>query len=36
MWHGYDTLSKATLGHRIGFEGGKRHALENATKPIVT
>ena len=29
FWHGYDTLTKATLGHRIGLE----HAQRQAEKP---
>ena len=27
MWHGYDMLSKATLGHRIAIEAGKSYGL---------
>ena len=27
MWHGQTRLSSAALGHRIGFQAGKRHAL---------
>ena len=29
MWHGYDTLTKATLGHRIGLESARNHAIES-------
>ncbi len=30
MWQGYDTLSKATLGHRIGVAGATKLAMENS------
>ena len=35
MWHGYDTLAKATRGYQVGFEGEKRAALPDAAKPVV-
>ena len=35
MWHGRDTLAKATLGYQVGFDGGKRAALRDAAKPVV-
>ncbi len=28
MWHGFDTLTKATLGHQIGLESAGNHAIE--------
>ena len=30
MWHGYNRLTSAALGHRIGFRAGQRHALTRA------
>ena len=27
MWHGYDMLSKATLGHTVAIEAGKSYGL---------
>jgi hypothetical protein len=27
MWHGYDTLTKATLGHRIGLESARNRVI---------
>ena len=32
MWHGYDTLTKATLGHRIGLESAGNHAIESQSE----
>ncbi len=38
MWQGYGTLTKATIGHRIGhqfgFEDGKRYMLEQVQKHV--
>ena len=28
MWHGYDTLAKSTLGHRIGIESVGNRAID--------
>ena len=28
MWHGYDTLTKATRGRRIGLKQGWQHGRE--------
>ena len=35
MWHGQTRLSSAALGHRIGFQAGRRHALSLAENPVV-
>ncbi len=29
MWHGYDTLTKATLAHQIGLKSARNHATEH-------
>ena len=35
MWHGQTRLSSASLGHRIGFKAGQRHALRQVEEPVV-
>ena len=35
MWRGRTRLSSAALGHRIGFQAGRRHALNQAEEPVV-
>ena len=35
MWHGQTRLSSASLGHRIGFKAGRRHALRQVEEPVV-
>ena len=35
MWHGQTRLSSAALGHRIGFQAGRRHALRQDDRPVV-
>ena len=35
LWHGQTRLRSASLGHRIGFKAGQRHALRHVEEPVV-